>query len=236
MPCCRKSEPDCRNSEKGESRREKQKKAQKKKQKSQKNKQSQNSKKSYAEAVSSSPNASEPNEVKDDGLSNMLGISMDDILEAMVESIMEIACNEFDPAVRAQVAASTMEKVKRKVYGKNKADVLNEVPNSDATEAVNDAKMEVCEISDLHEKSTEKSNLNSDFHVQKQKFGPHPTPLPNRPPRRVSRLHRFTRLGPWQIRVVPTRKMYTPIMLFLFHPNFPTLLSHKEGCSYQEYS
>ena len=46
--------------------------------------------------------------------------------------------------------------MKRKLYGKNKADVLNEVTNSDATEAENDAKMEVCEISDRHEKSTEK--------------------------------------------------------------------------------
>ena len=42
---------------------------------------------------------------------------MDDILEAMVESIMEICCDDMNPTVRSEVAKSTMKKPRGKLVG-----------------------------------------------------------------------------------------------------------------------
>ena len=145
------------------------------------------SKKSYAEAAG----AKRCEDVKDSCDYQLSNIGMDDILEAMVESIMEICCDDMNPTVRSEVAKSTMKKLRGKLMGadahihptdvKTQVDTTNyqdESDDSDESDDDNDAKMELCEISDIHEKSTEKSNSNSDFHVQKQKFGPPPTHSP----------------------------------------------------------
>ena len=163
----------------------KEKKAEKKKAAKAKKKQSKSgsSKKSYAEAAG----AKRCEDVKDSCDYQLSNIGMDDILEAMVESIMEICCDDMNPTVRSEVAKSTMKKLRGKLMGadahihptdvKTQVDTTNyqdESDDSDESDDDNDAKMELCEISDIHEKSTEKSNSNSDFHVQKQKFAPPP--------------------------------------------------------------
>ena len=75
--------------------------------------------KSYAEAAGAKQQQqpSNPSNANTGYQLKSIGITMDDILEAMVESIVEILYDEIDPAVRTMISQSTKKKLQHKLRG-----------------------------------------------------------------------------------------------------------------------
>ena len=149
-----------------------------KKQKSQKaHKTDKPKQKSYAEAAGATQQQqpSNPSNANTGSQLKSFGITMDDILEAMVESMVEILYDEIDPTVRTKIAQSTKKKLQHKLRGRTEA---TEATKADDTDSKNDAEMEICEINDLSENSPESQSVSSNQRTESEILPPLPLPTP----------------------------------------------------------